>query len=201
MTLAKAARRLKPPVPGRVPRLLLVTDETRLPDPLPAAARLPAGSGVILRHYGWPPERRAELGRRLAALARRRRLVLLVAGDWRLAARLGAAGIHLPEGMAGGRVAQALGWARRRGRLVTAAAHSRAALARAKRLGLDAALLSPVFATRSHEGAPCLGPLRFALMARRAGLAVVALGGIDARRAGRLPPGSASGLAAIGALA
>ena len=50
----------------------------------------------------------------------------------------------------------------------------------------DAVLLSPVFATRSHPGAPSLGPLRFLLMAQKAALPVIALGGMTAQRAARL---------------
>ena len=33
-------------------------------------------------------------------------------------------------------------------------------------MGADAVLLSPVFPTRSHPGAPVLGPVRFRLLAR-----------------------------------
>jgi len=174
MTLADTARQLNSGHPT-LPPLLLVSDEGRLPDPLPAAARLPAGSGIVLRHYG--------------------------AAGWRLAAAIGAAGIHLPEGLLrSGRLAPLLGWARRRRILVTAACHDRAALALARRLGLGAALLSPVFATASHPGAPVLGALRFAAWCRRAGLPVLALGGITAVTARRLAGSGAAGLAAVGAL-
>jgi thiamine-phosphate pyrophosphorylase len=58
-----------------------------------------------------------------------------------------------------------------------------AELGLAARLGADAALLSPVFATRSHPGGATLGPVRFRLLARQAALPVIALGGMDARRA------------------
>jgi thiamine-phosphate pyrophosphorylase len=44
-------------------------------------------------------------------------------------------------------------------------------------------LLSPVFATRSHPDAKVLGPIRFRLLAARMGCPVIALGGIDPRRA------------------
>jgi thiamine-phosphate pyrophosphorylase len=175
-----------------------VTDVHRLPDPLPVMARLPPGTGVILRHYG--EAGRERLGRAVARLARRRRLVLLVAGDWRLAAGLGADGLHLPEGLARhGLLAGALGWVRRRRRLLLVACHGITALGRAKALGADAALLSPVFATASHPGAPAIGAVRFGLWARRAGLPVIALGGMSHRMLTRLPPGSAAGMAAIGA--
>ncbi len=187
----------------RLPPLLMLTDDVRLPDPLAAAARLPAGAAVVLRHYGRPaPERRA-LGRALAALCRRRRLRLLVAADWRLAAAVGADGLHLPEGLArgGAGLAAALAWRRQGGRLLTVAAHGAAGLTRARRLGADAALLSPVFATASHPGARPLGPVRFAALCRAAGLPVYALGGVAAATAPRLRGSGAAGVAAIGALA
>lgn len=196
MTLAEAARRLKHPQTG-CPRLLLVTDPHRLPDPVAVAERLPPGAAIVLRHYDDP--RRAALAARLAAVARRRRLVLMVAGDWRLAARVGAAGLHLPEFQARTAVlAPLLGWCRRRGRRVAVACHGPAALARAARLKADWAVLSPVFPTASHPGATGIGAVRFALWASRARLPVVALGGVTAERAKRLR--HACGLAAIGGL-
>ncbi|WP_173979492.1 thiamine phosphate synthase [Magnetospirillum sp. UT-4] len=194
MTLAKPARQDKR---RRIPTRILVGDTVRLPDVAAAAARLPAGTGVLLRPYGAPD--RLAVGLAAVAVARRRRLVLLVAADWRLAARLGAAGLHLPEGLARhGVLSPALGWVRRRRLLLTVAAHSPAALARARCLKAHAALLSPVFPTASHPGAATLGETRFGLWARRAGLPVLALGGINDRTWRRLA-GRAAGAAAIGA--
>jgi thiamine-phosphate pyrophosphorylase len=191
MTVANHCPRL-----NRSPRLLLLTDEIRLPDPLAAMAALPPGSGVILRHYGTD---RKTLAQAMASLARRRRLSLLVAGDWRLAAEIGADGLHLPEGLARhGVLAGARGWVRRRKKLLIIACHGAMALGRARKLGADAALLSPVFATASHPGAPVIGPVRFGLWTRRAGLPVLALGGMNSHRLRRLP--LAAGMAAIGGL-
>src|SRR6185436_11640397 len=132
-------------------------------------------------------------GRRLAALARRRGLVFLVGADARLAAALRASGVHLPE-----RLARQARRIRRRGWIVTAAAHSLPALIAARRAGADAAVLSPVFASRSASAGRPLGPVRFAALTRAAGLPVYALGGIDARTARRLA--GAVGLAAVEAL-
>lgn len=67
----------------------------------------------------------------------------------------------------------------------------------AERAGADLILLSPVFATRSHPGAPVLGPVRFGLLARQARTPIVALGGMTAKRARALP--DAYGWAAIDA--
>lgn len=180
------------------PRLILVTDDVRLPDPGPAIRRLPVGSGVLLRHGNDNSGGDAAM----LALCRVRRISVLVAGDWRRAARLGADGLHLSESLGRhGVLAAVLGWARRHRRLVTMACHSPAALNRARRLGVDAALLSPVFPTASHPGAKTIGAVRFGLWVRRAGVPVLALGGIDRSTARRLPPGLAAGLAAISGLA
>ncbi len=176
-----------------LPALWLVTDALRLPDPVAAAARLPRGAGVLFRHYDHPA--RAALAGRLAVLCRHRGLVLLVAGDARLAMQVRAAGLHLPEA----RMKETTGEAARGCGLITAAAHSRAALARAAALGLDAVFLSPVFATRSHPGRAGLGAAGFARLARGARLPVYALGGITPANAHELTGSGAAGVAAIGA--
>ncbi len=176
-----------------LPPLVLITDAARLADPLSAAARLPAGSAVLLRDYDLPA--REALACELATVCRRGGLKLLIAGDAALAIRVGAAGIHLPEG----RMAEARRWRHRRHWLITAAAHSREALHRAAMTGADAAFLSPVFATRSHPERKPLGPQGFNLLAARAPLPVYALGGIDGGNAARLLSGRAAGIAAIGA--
>jgi thiamine monophosphate synthase len=68
-------------------------------------------------------------------------------------------------------------------------------------LGADAVLLAPVFATLSHPQAVPIGPVRFACWAETSGVAVYALGGIDARAARRLIRTRVRGFAAVGALA
>jgi len=176
-----------------MPVLWLFTDAARLPDPVPAIARLPAGCGVVFRHDGVPG--RAALAARVARLCRARGLVLVVAGDPRLAAAVGA-GLHLR----GGRAARH--WRRawlRQGRPVTSSAHGRAELARAARAGADAAFLSPLFPTNSHPGAPPLGPVRWAALARDACGLVLALGGVAGSTARRVPP-RAAGAGLTGAL-
>jgi thiamine-phosphate pyrophosphorylase len=183
-----AARRLGP---GALPVLWLFTDADRLPDPRPAAARLPRGiAGVVLRHDSHPE--RVAIGRDLARICRVRRLVLVVAGDVRLAALL-RAGVHLRGGRWPGPL-------RRRG-IVTSSAHTLLDLRRAARNGASVAFLSPTFATVSHPGAPGLGACRWAALARRAGLPVAALGGVVGVSINRLPRGLCRGVGAIGALA
>ncbi|HEX6956769.1 MAG TPA: thiamine phosphate synthase [Ferrovibrio sp.] len=194
-TLAIPGRRRKP---RAAPRLLAVTDLRRMADPRPMIERLPRGSGVLFRHYELPRAARLQLARQIAALCRQRGLFLLVAGDAPLAQAVGADGLHLPEWMLHGRRRPRGGW------LVTAAAHNAAAIARAARGGAAAVLISPVFATASHPGAKALGPVRFAALAaqaRRRGLLVYALGGIDAATLKRLRPVPKTGIAAIAGMA
>lgn len=191
---AELRRRNRPP---GLPPLWLFTDARRLADPRPVVARLPKWfSGVVLRHDGVAG--RAALGRDLARLCRARRLRLVVAGDPRLAAALGA-GVHLRGGRwpAGAPVLAR----RRRGVLLTSSAHSQAELRRAARAGADLAFLSPAFPTRSHPDATALGPLRWGRLARGAALAVAALGGISGASVRRLPRGLCRAVGAIDALA
>jgi thiamine-phosphate pyrophosphorylase len=184
---AHASRR-----PGsNLPRLWLFTDARRLPDPRPAVSRLPRGlAGVVLRHDGEPD--REALGRDLARICRARRLALVVAGDARLSATLGA-GVHLRAGRWPGGV-------RRRTGMITSSAHGAADLWRARRAGVRLAFLSPVFPTLSHRDAIALGPIRWTRLARAGQLRVAALGGVDGSNIRRLPRRVCHGVGAIGAL-
>ncbi len=172
--------------------LWLFTDAQRLPDPRAAVARLPRGlCGVVLRHDASPD--RARLGADLARTCRARRLVLCVAGDSGLAARLGA-GLHLRDGH------RVLG--PRCGRMVTSSAHGRADLVRAARSGAALAFLSPVWQTASHPGGATLGLLRWRTLARQSVMPVCVLGGVDPQRARTLRNTAVcAGAGAIGALA
>jgi thiamine-phosphate pyrophosphorylase len=182
-----AAARLAKPSDNR-PRALFVTDPVRTADILAIAARLPRGFGIVWRHFGAAD--RLESGRRLARLCRRRGLVLLVSADPALAARIGAHGVHWPEArLKGHRLRPA-------GMIETAAAHAPRAIHRAARLGIDAAIVSAVFPSRSPSAGKPLGPIRFRQMARTASIPVYALGGLNAANAARAMA-HAAGWAAI----
>ncbi len=177
------------------PRVFFVTDPDRTPDPAAAAERLPRGTGVIFRGFGRPGAEHTASA--LAAIARARGLVLLVGADERLAYKAGAGGLHLPE--------RDLGRARMIRRrhpnwLITGAAHSPMAVARAKRAGVDAVLLSTAFCSNSPSASRPLGPLRLALIARGARLPIIALGGVTGLTAKRLIGLGVWGLAAVDGL-
>jgi len=192
--LARAAARLAARRGLIVPPLILMTDDERLADPLAAAHALPRGSMVVVRARD--ATRRAALAKAIIWLSRARGLFVLIANDAALAASCGADGLHLPEACLGEAAPQR---ARHPAWLISASAHSLAALGKAMRLPIDAVLLSPVFATKSHPGRTALTLARANLIARAANVPVYALGGVTARNAGLLA-GSFTGIAAIGAL-
>jgi thiamine-phosphate pyrophosphorylase len=196
--LWRASRTLGRPRTGRKPppTLLFFTDPVRTPHPERVLAVLPRGAGIVFRAFGAADA--ADVGRDLARLARHRGVRLLIGADVGLAIALRADGVHLPE-RAVGRRGDILRLRRRF--LVTAAAHSLAAIRRARLSGVDAVVVSTVFASRSPSAGRPLGPLRFASLTRAAGLPVVALGGVNSATARRLMRSGAAGFAAIGALA
>jgi thiamine-phosphate pyrophosphorylase len=173
----------------RLPPLIFFTDPARTPDPAAIIARLPFGSAVVYRHFGAAD--REAVARALRLLTNRRRIKLLIGADARLAQRVGADGIHLPERSA------ARGPALRRAHstwLITTAIHRRTHAA-----GADALVLAPVFPSRSHSAIHSLGARAANAIAKRSALPVYALGGVNAHSAGRLH--AFAGLAAIDGLA
>jgi thiamine-phosphate pyrophosphorylase len=162
--------------PSRLPKVWLISD-ARINDRLEAALeRLPRGSGFIFRHYHLPPQERRARFERLRRRARRHDHVVVLSGTTRKARRWGADGAYgAPRQMAHGPALLRL-----------ATVHSMRELAVAHRIGADAVLISPVFATGSHPGSHPLGPIRFRLLARRSRVPVIALGGMDAHRARRV---------------
>jgi len=175
-----------------LPGLLAFTDPERTRDPEAMARRLPRGAALVFRAFG-AADAEAR-GARLLAIARQRGLVLLIGADARLAARLGAHGVHLPERLAhrARRLKAAHpGW------IVTAAAHSARAARLALAAGADAAVVSTVFPSRSASAGAPMGALRLAILVRRADGPVYALGGVDNKKARLLKGTGVAGLAAV----
>lgn len=173
-------------LPRIVPSLWLFTDDRVRDDALmDAVGRLPRDAGVVFRHYGLPTAERRTLFAMVARLARRRGLMLVLAGG--NTTGRGASGRHNPARRWHG------------SGLATYAAHNAREISQANRRGADLIFLSPVFPTRSHPGAPTLGTIRFAVLARLGRCPVIALGGMNAARFRRLHPLGAYGWAGIDA--
>lgn len=177
-----------------LPPLLFFTDPARTPRPWETAARLPAGAGVVFRHFGAAD--RVETGQRLREATHRAGVRLLVGLDAELAERIGADGVHLPERALS--AAYALS-GRRPDWLLTGAAHSPEAVRTAR--DLHALVLSPVFPAGGASAVkPALGVEGFSALAALAPCPVYALGGITAVNASLLAVSSACGLAGVEAI-
>ena len=172
-----------------LPSIWLMTDLRFGTDLLPAIKRLPARSGVIFRHYHLDDKARLTLFRQVRRICRRRGHMLLLAGDKRPEWWWHADGIHARDQR------------RQSIRMIhSAPVHNKCELKRARRLGVDMVLISPVFATASHPGTKPRGRSGFLALARQASdINVIALGGMTARKAMTLDKRSAHGWAAIDA--
>jgi thiamine-phosphate pyrophosphorylase len=148
-----------------LPRRWLMTDE-RLGERLfDAVARLPADAGIVFRHTSLDEVARRDL---FARVRNAHSGLLLLAGSADLARNWGADGSH--------------GSGRGEG-LRTAPAHDLAEIRAAEAASAALVFLSPVFATRSHPDAAPLGAEGFGALAAQTRLPVVALGGMNDKRA------------------
>ena len=190
--LIAAARLSAAHLPPALPPAWFVTDPARTPDPAAIASGLPAGFGVIYRHFGAADRER--VARTLAGICARRGLAFLVAADPGLAAKVGADGVHWPS-----RLRHAARRWQTRFAVQTVSAHSARELRVAARLPVDAVLLSTVFASRSASAGTAMGALRFRRLVRDAGLTVYALGGVTPENAGEIA--GTAGFAAVDGMA
>ncbi|MBF0282741.1 MAG: thiamine phosphate synthase [Zetaproteobacteria bacterium] len=131
------------------------------------------------------PDFGGEQGRgRLLALAAELRVLtaqfdakLWIHSDAEIAFAVGADGVHVRFADVS-EISPMRAWLRDEKMTISASCHSLAELEIAAAYGADFAFLSPVFATESHPGAPCLGVEAFKTIADAASLPIIALGGV-----------------------
>ncbi len=152
----------------------MMTDERLGENLFPTLRKLPKGAGVIFRHYSLTRAERAGLFRRVRAIARARRLMLLSGGPG------GAHGRHFGA--------------------VSVPVHSKRERIAAERNGAKLLFVSPIFSTASHPGARALGRSRFGLLIAGGRVPVIALGGMTRQRARSLSVFKIHGWAAISSL-
>ena len=176
------------PARHAIPKLWLMTDERMGSGIVDAVRRLPKGkAGVVLRNYSLPQDERRTIFNNIRAVARRRRLMLLLAGPPHLARGWKAQGWHGPGGMRVGELIHSM------------AVHNRKELTAAIRARADLVFISPVFPTRSHPGARTLGPIGLARLTQASPMPAIALGGMTSQRMRRLKGLKIHGYAAIDA--
>jgi thiamine-phosphate pyrophosphorylase len=163
--------------------LALFSDEARTPDILSMAKALPETDrplALIFRHDGLAPSERAALAAAVRdAVQSRGHMFLMARGEME-----GADGAHSAGPGPGIR---------------TLPTHDEDELAEATLAGMDAAFLSPIFATQSHPDARPLGRPRAVALAQAARIPLFALGGINEASAASLHGAPFQGFGAIGA--
>lgn len=188
LALNRAAAAVSPRV-ADLPPLLFFTDPLRTPRPWETAGRLPAGAGVVYRHFGAPDA--AETAARMRDVTREAGVRLLIGLDDVLAEAVSADGVHLPEralNRAAALKAAHPDW------IVTGAAHAPVDNVEA----LDAVVLSPVFAAGGASSIkPALGVEGFSALAATLGRPAYALGGLNAENAASLIGCGACGIAGV----
>ena len=177
--------------PYQVP-LFAMTDEKRSFNPIQMAKALPNGSILIFRHYNI--KYRESLAKKTIAICQKRNIKCLIAGDIKLALKLSSDGVHLPQWLLQRIEKKPL---LRRGMIITAATHSRLLVTKAKKLKLDAAILSPIFPTVSHPKKISLGLIQFASISKHCNLPIIALGGVSKKNFIRLIYAGAFGISGI----
>ena len=181
--------------------LYLITDGRLPASPLCAAlaralhAAPAARVAVQLRAKQLPAAQLYELALPVLQLCRAHGVPLLINDRVDVALAVGADGVHLPEKGLQLSAARALLGERA---LLGVSCHDAAGLEAASSGGASFATLSPVF--DSPGKGTQLGLARFAQLAARAGLPVLALGGVSASAASALRSSGAAGLAVISAV-
>lgn len=183
-----------------LPRLHAVTTDTLCRGTdfgIQAAAIAAAGSAVAL-HARAPQSTAAQqtvFAKRLVALARPAEAAVIVSGRPDLARAVNAQGVQLRDGdleVADARAVLGAGWV---GRSV----HSEAAAAAAVAAGADYLIAGTIFETPSHPGRAAAG-LELVSRCAAMGRPVIAIGGMNAKRARQARNAGAYGVAAILAL-
>jgi thiamine-phosphate pyrophosphorylase len=191
------------------PRIVLITDpafdDDTIANCIEASARaLPAGALCVqLRDKGRLPESLRLWAWRLRLFTRRTGAGLVINGDAILARDVGADGVHLGGGAGSVRDARLLLGP---GAWISLAAHSDGDVRRAVDEGADAALVSPIYATRPPSSGAAekqprgLDALRSARSVAMGHVALYALGGVTLERVRPCAEAGADGVAVLRAL-
>jgi thiamine-phosphate pyrophosphorylase len=195
--------------------LLSIPDGKTGPEALAALARSWVKGGVDyiqVREKDLSVDQLAAWSEAVVKAAKGSATRVLINGTPRSAAAVGADGVHLPAGWTAEAIRAARnvfaqhGTPHARPAVVSVACHSDAEVVRARDLGADLALLSPVFEKRLRQGATTDAPMRREGMGLKvfrdacrlaAPLPVFALGGVTTQNASACVEAGAAGIAAI----
>ena len=183
-----------------IPRLVLITDRSRIEGErffeVVDAALAGGVDAVLAREKNMTSAKLLSFCARLRALTNNYNAKLIVHSQADVAKAVGADGVHVATA-AIDEIPLIRQWLGDSNMLLSASCHNEGELASASKNMADFALLSPVFPTGSHPGAPHLGVSRFQEMAERSPISVIGLGGISVNNRCEIADFSAAVIGAI----
>ena len=166
---------------NKLPKIIIIFNEDDFDEKKFLNLKIPKESAFLLRSY--KAKGRKKIAKRLLKFCRMKKLKLLIASDIRLAEDINAHGVHFPEYMI--KKKNKINWVfvknikLRKNWIITTAVHSLQAIKNAEFFDIDAALLSPVFSSKSHPNKKNLGINKFSKIVKKTKLPIYALGGIN----------------------
>ena len=163
-----------------MPKIIIIFNDKIFNEKKFINLKIPMNSAFILRSY--EIENRKKIAKDLLKFCKMKKLKLLIGSDIKLAKNIDADGVHFPEYMVKN---NKIDWKLiekiklKKNLLITTAAHNLESLKKAEFFDIDAALLSPIFKSKSHPGKKNLGIYNFKKIINETNIPIYALGGIN----------------------
>ena len=165
---------------NKLPKVIIIFDDELFNKKKLLKLKIPKKSAFLLRSY--QTKKRKKIAKQLLKFCKMKKIKLLIGSDIKLAKDINAHGVHFPEYMIKENKINWIGNKNikyRKKWIITTAAHSIRSLKKVEGLDIDAALLSPVFISKSHPNNKCLGLNKFSKIVKKTKLPIYALGGIN----------------------
>jgi len=160
-------------------------------------AALTGGVGqIIIREKDMDSARLLAFAARVREITTQHQAKLIIHSQADIAKAVNADGVHLASSDIS-EIPAIRDWLKMPNISLSTSCHNLDELKKSHHYGADFAMLSPVFPTQSHPGAPALGIDTFQQIAKDSPLPIIALGGIDANNRSQL---SGFGIATIRAI-
>ena len=166
---------------NKLPKIIIIFNEDDFDEKKFLNLKIPKQAAFLLRSY--KAKSRKKIAKQLLKFCKMKKLKLLIASDIKLAEDINAHGVHFPEYMI--KKKNIINWVivknikLRKNWIITTAVHSLQAIKNAEFFDIDAALLSPVFSSKSHPNKKYLGINKLSKIVKKTKLPIYALGGIN----------------------
>ena len=165
---------------NKLPKVIIIFDDESFDKKKLLKLKIPKKSAFLLRSY--ETKKRKKIAKQLLNFCKMKKIKLLISSDIKLAEDINAHGIHFPEYMVKKNKINWVGIKNVKSNkkwIITTAVHNIQSLKKAEELDIDAALLSPVFPSKSHPNNKSLGLNKFSKIVKKTKLPIYALGGIN----------------------